>query len=60
MTNYEWIRSMEIERFAEFIAGFEYCNYCRACDDERAICKSAFKAWLEEEHKETQLVKDSQ
>lgn len=40
---------METDRFAEFIAGFEYCDYCRACDNEKVECKSAFKAWLEAE-----------
>lgn len=62
MTNREWMQSMNTDRFAEFIARFEYCKYCQACDGERTVymCKRAFKAWLEAEHIETQLVKDSQ
>lgn len=58
MTNREWVQSMESDRLAEFISGFEYCNYCQACDYKRVECKKAIKAWLEAEHVETQLVKE--
>ena len=50
MTNEEWLKSLDTEKLAEWIAIIIDCSHCpvKNCDDEP--CKKQFIRWLKEKH----------
>lgn len=52
MTNFEYLKNLDIERCADFISSYIIDeNYCELCIHKQDKCISCIEDWLKKEHK---------